>query len=263
MKKLKFLLLVVLLLTHRELCASHKNVDLANFEKKVYSQNGEDGVLKKIFSLLRIKRGYFVEFGVQDGNECNTRYLREVKHWSGLMMDGSNYRPEINLQQEFITAENINALFEKYSVPKEFDLLSIDIDLNDFYVWNAMSSQYRPKVVVIEYNAAFLPHEDKIVIYNPLGIWDATNYFGASILALFKLGQKKGYSLVYADSNGVNLFFIRNDLIASMKKKLINVNRIEAIYRSPKYGQGPNGGHFQDPFNRPFVTADLILKQGS
>jgi hypothetical protein len=235
-------------------------VHLSQFEARIHSQNGEDGVLLKIFDVLGIKKGYFVEFGVEDGKECNTRFLREACGWSGLMMDAGHYIPEINLQQEFIRADNINALFAKYGVPSEFDLLSIDIDYNDFYVWLAISSYYRPKVVVIEYNGTHLPHEDKVIVHDPNGMWDKTNYCGASILSLYKLGQIKGYSLVYAESRGVNLFFIRNDILKNLDCKFANTNKVSKIYRAPTFGPGPNGGHVQDPYNRPYVTADSILK---
>src|SRR5437016_2124767 len=102
-------------------------LDLARFEKKIYSQNGEDGVLQKIFTLIGTTNKYYVEFGTQDGSECNTRYLREHCGWIGLLMDNHHENPKINLQKETVTKDNINYLFGKYNVPKNFDLLSIDI----------------------------------------------------------------------------------------------------------------------------------------
>ena len=89
-------------------------LDLARFEKKIYSQNGEDGVLQKIFTLIGTTNKYYVEFGVEDGRECNTRILRGS--WTGLLMDGGYEDLEINLHQEFITAENVVDLFKKYDV---------------------------------------------------------------------------------------------------------------------------------------------------
>lgn len=231
-------------------------IDLSEHEFKKYSQNGEDGVIKKIFDCVGFTSRYYVEFGTESGVECNTRCLRE-NGWKGLLMDGEHYNPEIGLYKEFITAENINHLFEKYSVPTEFDLLSIDIDFNDFYIWHEISKKYRPRVVVIEYNATHFPNEDKIVEYNPHGRWDGTNYFGASMLALYRLGQFHGYSLVYADAQGVNLFFIRNDVIAEAAKNkhvFKNINEVRALYQAPKYSYGPNGGHRQDPYNRPYAS---------
>src|SRR5580700_10783467 len=115
-------------------------INLREYEKKTFSQNGEDGVLEAIFNTIGKTNQYYVEFGAENGVECNTKYLRDHHNWSGLLMDAAYQDGSINLQREFITAENINALFQKYSVPKQFDLLSIDIDFNDWYVWHAIDS---------------------------------------------------------------------------------------------------------------------------
>lgn len=235
-------------------------VDLEYYEKKFYSQNGEDGVTKAIFKCIGSTSKQFVEFGVEDGSECNTRYFREHLGWSGLMMDSEHENQGINLQREMITAENIVGLFQKYQVPLEFDLLSIDIDSNDFYVWNAVLQQYRPRVVIIEYNASHLPHEDKVVVYNPKARWDQSNYFGASILAYYKLGCRYGYSLVYADKRGVNLFFIRNDVLENCPYVFKNINSVEKIYKPPGYGRAPDGGHLSDPLNREYIRAEDVLR---
>jgi hypothetical protein len=236
-------------------------IDLNHFEKKIFSQNGEDGVLEKIFSVIGTTNSYYVEFGVENGAECNTRYLREKYGWNGLLMDGGYENKKINLRREFITAENINQLFSKYQVPKEFDLLSIDIDYNDFYIWQALGSEYRPRAVVIEYNPTHLPSEDKVVLYDAKGKWDGTNYYGASMLALYKLGRKKGYSLVHADAKAVNLFFIRNDIIANLGETFENINSPVKLYKRPKYGKGrgPNGGHRKDRKRRKYISSGIEI----
>lgn len=243
-----------------------KIIDPLEHEFRVYSQNGEDGVIQLIFYCIGTTSEYYVEFGTQNGLECNTRFLREQLGWKGLLMDGDWDIPEINLKKEFITADNINSLFEKYHVPDEFDLLSIDIDFNDFYIWHALSSKYRPRVVVIEYNGAYYPNEDKVVIYNPNYMWDYTNYSGASILALYNLGRSKGYSLVYANANGVNLFFIRDDVLKKLEKsgiRFLNTNNVQGIYKPSTYGIGPNRGHPQDSLNRPYTSSKAILENSS
>lgn len=237
--------------------SNEKKIDLSLYEKSVYSQNGEDGVLEKIFSLLEVTNSYFVEFGVENGLECNTRYLRKKYRWKGLMMDGRHFNPFINLQREFITAENINNLFQKYNIPQEFDLLSIDIDYNDFYIWNALDA-FRPRVVVIEYNGNHSPDEDKIALYNSHYMWDGTVYSSASILALYKLGRKKGYSLIYAEKNGVNLFFIRDDLIEKLALGNVifkDINNIKALYRLSRHSMPP------DPLKRSYTSAEQQLNE--
>jgi hypothetical protein len=239
----------------------HHDIDLSQFEKKIFSQNGEDGVILKIFRDIGAASQFFVEFGVENGQECNTRYLREYLHWRGLMMDAGHYAPQINLQQEFITAENINELFLKYQVPQEFDLLSIDVDFNDFYILKRILEKYSPRVIVAEYNATHSPDQDKVVIYNPTHFWDSTNYFGASILSLFKLARKHHYSLIYADNRGVNLFFIRDDVLKTSGISFKDTNNVEKIYKLPRYGTGPNGGHVSDPHNRDYISSETLINR--
>ena len=207
--------------------------DLNNFESTVYSQSGEDGILEAIFSRVGICNKFFVEFGVGDGHECNTRILREKQHWTGLLMDGRGLKPSL-VKQEFITAENINGLFKKYNVPDEFDLLSIDLDGNDYWVWKALSNQYSPRVVVIEYNASIPPAISRTIEYDAHFKWDGTDYFGASLLALVKLGSVKGYTLVGCNNFGVNAFFVRNDLMEDN----FEIRDIQELYRPPQYGKG-------------------------
>lgn len=227
-------------------------IDLRSSERKIYSQNGEDGVIEKIFEVIGTTSKVYVEFGVENGVECNTRYMRERYGFNGLLMDLNNENPHINLHKEFVTAENINQLFQKYNVPTEFDLLSIDIDYNDFYLWNAI--EYNPRVVVIEFNANHQPSEDKVVAYNPNHFWDTTTYFGASIMAMYKLGKAKGYSLVYAESTGVNLFFIRNDIIDQLAYTFKNINDPIKLHRVKVI-------HKPDHLKRPYLSADSIISQ--
>jgi len=105
-----------------------------------------------------------------------------------------------------VTAENINDLLQKYEVPVSFDLLSIDLDGNDYWVWRAV--RRRPRVVVIEYNAHIGPADSRVIAYDPAFRWAGTDYFGASLRALRDLGQQKGYALVYCESTGTNAFFV-------------------------------------------------------
>jgi hypothetical protein len=185
--------------------------DLAPFEKRYGSQNGEDGILEALFAAIGATNRFFVEFGVEDGSVCNTRRLRE-RGWSGLLMDPRD-PPAPGVAREFVTAENIEALLDKHGVPPEPDLLSIDVDGNDWWIWKAIVSR-RPRVVVIEYNAAQRPPRSVTIAYDPAFRWDGTDYFGASLAALEKLGREKGYALVGCDSRGVNAFFVREELCA-------------------------------------------------
>lgn len=203
---------------------------LALAERKVYSQNGEDGVIAAIFGLLGVTNRFFVEFGCEDATECNTRYLLE-NGWTGLLMDGNGVsrNPYATVHREYITAENINDLFRKYQVPESFDLLSIDIDGNDYWVWKAITS--RPRVVVIEYNAQVPAEDRKVIPYEPNFRWTGTDYYGASLLALRELAEQKAYSLVYCERAGVNAFFVADECLP---RNFVPCS-VAQLYRPPNY----------------------------
>jgi len=223
--------------------------NINRFEKRIYSQNGEDGIIRAIFYKIKTTNKFCVEFGTEDGYECNTRYLIKKSGWKFLHMDGGENLPN-SIKREFITAENINDLFKKYEVPKEFDLLSIDIDFNDYFVWKAIKD-YNPRVVIIEYNSSIPPTESKVIRYEAKRRSDGTNYFGASLLALSKLGKTKGYTLVACDSKGINAFFIRDDLILNQ----FEVKNVQKTFRAPKYGFKINGKYIGNPpSNESMIT---------
>jgi len=204
------------------------------FEKTVYSEKGEDGIIEYIFSVIGTTNKFFVEFGVGDGKVCNTRYLRE-KGWDGLLMDPKDNNHSF-IKKEFVTAENVHNLFEKYRVPKNFDLLSIDVDGNDYYIWKSINN-YNPRVVIIEYNSSYPPNESRVIEYDPNFHWDGTDYYGASLLALIKLAEEKGYTLVCCNNKGVNAFFLKDDLLNEKIKK----QDFNKLYRFPQYGEFVKG----------------------
>lgn len=223
--------------------------DLESREKKIRSQNGEDGVIEALFECVGETNRYFVEFGVGDASECNTAALLD-RGWKGLMMDLDDVcrNPLATIRRERVFAENINRLFSKYGVPEQFDLLSIDVDGIDFWVWREIAA--RARVVVIEYNSSIPPHESRAIVYEPGFIFGSTDYFGASLMALKKLGERKGYTLVYCDRHGVNAFFVANELLP----RGFEPRPIEEIYRPPNYfGRGLRWApdptrHMIDPF---------------
>jgi hypothetical protein len=184
--------------------------DLRAHERSIHSQSGEDGVLLRIFQCIGTSNRYFVEFGARDGRvESNTAHLRLDHGWTGLLMEGDRDRARDPVRSEFVTAENVNALFARYRVPTDFDLLSIDVDGNDYWIWKAIDG-YHPRVVVIEYNIFFGPSVHKTIPYRANFHWDKTPYHGASLAALDKLGRAKNYTLVHADSYAPNAFFVKN-----------------------------------------------------
>ena len=237
-------------------------MDLSVFEERIFSQNGEDGITIKLLELLYNgdnENKYYVEFGVESGRECNTRILWDRYKWKGLQMDGGHENQSINLRQEFITKENVVDLFRKYNVPDHINVLSVDIDFNDFYCLKEILKNYKCDILICEYNATHLPNEDKIVIYDKNGGWDGSNYFGVSLLSLTRLGEKYDYSLVYCDKKGVNCFFIHNDIIKNKNLNLKGMGDIMQIYRPGGYGKGPNGGHRACPLHRKYITFDEAI----
>jgi hypothetical protein len=199
-------------------------IDLNLYQCRVLSQWGQDGVLHKIFETIGTTNKYFVEFG-SSGNDSgmgNTAQLRRIG-FDGLLMDGWK-RPFNNdvldkiydVKIEFIKASNINELFKKYTVPHEFDFLSIDIDGQDFHVWNALDTQYKPRVVSIEINHHILPGVDKVMHIDEEYTWKGTQWFGSSVTAVKRLGIKKGYTLVATCMS--DAIFVRNDLIYNKEK---------------------------------------------
>ena len=204
--------------------------DLERFERKFTSQSGEDGVVAAIFAMVGVKDRFYVEFGCGDGLQCNTARLRR-QGWRGLLMDGmaEPAAPDTRIHREWIDADNINALFAKHGVPREFDLLSIDLDGNDYWVWQAL--EYRPRVVICEYNANLGPTERLAIPYEPDHQWDGTDHYGASLTALDHLAREKGYTLLYCNRTGVNAFFLRDDLVPPGPRR-----PLAEIYRPPNYG---------------------------
>jgi hypothetical protein len=190
---------------------------------QVCSQNQEDGMIQEVFRRIGVTDKVFAEVGVGNGIENNTSFLLS-QGWRGYWIDGDPGmlraiadRPDIGgecLQTlvSFVTRENIRGSFQQLGVPKEIDLLSLDIDQNTYYAWEGLD-QFCPRVVVVEYNGAIPPYVDWKVHYDPKRTFDGTLNSGASLKAFELLGRKLGYSLVGCDYLGVNAFFVRTDLV--------------------------------------------------
>ena len=206
---------------------------------KVFSQNDEDGIIHEIFDRIGTTNKVFIEFGVQDGLESNSHLLLHYG-WSGLWIEGSEvycdeiaikFKPVIENGQlrvcnAFITKDNINELFIKNGLSGEIDLLSIDIDGNDYYIWDAIK-EVNSRVIVVEYNAKFPPDLEWCQAYDASHVWMGSDWHGASLKALEKLGRNKGYRLVGTNLRGCNAFFVRNDLIKDLFYK---PETAEALY---------------------------------
>lgn len=182
----------------------------------LYAQNDEDGALLQILRCMggHGKKEYF-EFGSQDGSEVNTRVLRDLYGWKGHLLDGGNENPAIPLHQEFITPSNIASLLLKYQVSKDLDVLSVDVDYDDFWVIREiLLAGYKPRVLISEYNVNFASSWSVSVPAKPIGkeseiMFQGNCYFGVSATALMSLVQAFGYTPVF--TNMVNIMFVRLD----------------------------------------------------
>jgi hypothetical protein len=229
--------------------------DLTRYEWGVFSQNGEDGVLAEIFRRIGPGRREFVEFGVENGIEGNCVALADVFGWSGLFMEGDEtnalslgwkYRdsPAVRTAHAHVTAENVDELFAANAVSVEPDVVSIDVDGNDLWIWHALT-HCRPRVVVIEYNANLDHNRPLVQPYDPDWRWPGTDWFGASLGALDTVAARKGYRLVHTELAGVNAFYVREDLLGPFDA-LERVPRRSQNYGGTGYGHPPHpgGGHY-------------------
>ncbi len=225
---------------------------LQRFENQVFSQNGEDGVLAEIFRRIGTTDRTFLEIGVGDGLENNTAYLL-TQGWKGWWLDGDHEgmekakntfwqplaRGDLKLRETLITAENINGTLSELGVPNEFDLFSLDIDRNTYFVWRALK-HLRPRVILIEYNSHYPPHVEWTVEYKPELLYNATSYMGANLKAYEKLGAELGYALVGCETSGINAFFVRRDLCGD---KFAEPFTAENHYEPPRFFLLRRDGH--------------------
>src|ERR1035437_516911 len=232
----------------RQLAASG-STDLRANEFKAFSQNGEDGILQYLLRHIPIPNKVFVEFGVHNYKEANTRFLLRNNNWSGLVIDGSKANVDqiksdvlclmhgLRAECAFIDASNINDLIRKNGISGDIGLLSVDIDGNDFWVWRAIDV-IQPRIVIVEYNSLFGPSCPVSIPYDRAFQASKAHYsglyWGASISAFTHLGRQKGYRLVGSNSTGNNLFFVREDCIGPIRTLEPQEAWVRALFRISK-----------------------------
>jgi len=210
----------------------YKNINrLSEVEFQVYSQWGDDGIIQWLINKLDIKDKTFVEFGVQDYTESNTRFLLVNNNWEGLILDGSEENMQfakndrisnhhhLHAKCAFITKENINELLSNLPFDGELGLLSIDIDGNDYWIWKEITV-VNPAIVIVEYNAIFelnpwtIPYKaDWVRAYGT----QRMIFYGTSLQSICDLAEEKGYYFVGCNSAGNNAYFIRKDKIGDIR----------------------------------------------
>ena len=216
------------------------SVDLLSYASNEHSQGGEDGILGKLFELMRVERGYFVEFGAWDGMHLSNTYALYRKGWSGCYIEGDPTRfsrLQRNVTDDGVAKVNafvapdgensFDSIMTRVNAPREIDLLSIDIDSDDLAIWRSVST-YLPKVVIIEYNST-IPFDT--LFENVRG-----KNWGNSALSLVKLGEKKAYDLVCATNT--NLIFLKRDLNREIGLHTFDLN---AVVGKTRYFWGYDG----------------------
>ncbi len=229
----------------------YENIQDAEF--KVFSQFGDDGILQYLVEQTRPEVETFIEFGVQDYSEANTRFLLLNNNWRGLILDGDlqamtalhskdiYWRHDLTCEGAFITRENVNQLFSDNGFSGEIGLLSVDIDGNDYWVWEAINV-VNPVIVTVEYNSVFGAEHAITIPYDPAfnrtSAHSSNLYWGASLKALCVLAEKKGYSFVGCNSAGNNAHFVRKDKTG--KIPVINVEQgyVESKFRESRGKDG-------------------------
>src|SRR5579871_3930165 len=211
----------------RQLTRNEPIESIADVEYRVFSQWGEDGIIDWLVSHVDLPNHRFVEFGVGSFEESNCRFLLQNQNWQGLVFDSSSQNIErlrgsslywmydVTARQAFITVDNINDLISSAGFEGPIGILSVDIDGNDYWVWDAINC-VSPAIVICECNPIFGDQAPLVVPYDAgferLRRHHSGLYFGASIRALEQLASRKGYVFLGTCSNGINGFFVQEAL---------------------------------------------------
>jgi hypothetical protein len=208
----------------------HSKIENSGF--RVFSQWDEDGIIQFLINKVKIRKKIFIEFGIENYTQSNTRFLLTNNNWSGLVIDGDikniNYvkrdpiywATKLKAHHSFIDRDNINKIISDQGISGQIGILSIDIDGVDYWVWEAINI-VSPDIVICEYNNIFGEKMNVSVPYDKNFIRDNAHYskiyYGASLTSLYNLAIKKGYKLVSSNSAGNNIFFVKDELMGDLK----------------------------------------------
>lgn len=198
----------------------------------IYSQNGEEAIIDNILSNCGKSTEFFVELGAGDGYHLSNGRNFLERGWKGIMIDADN-RGNEEVKQHKITRENVNELLGLHNCPKEFDFLSIDLDGNDYWILEKILTEYKPKLIIAEFNASFPPNESKTIKYDANFSWEGDTYFGFTLKAGMKLAEKCGYSPILQHAD-MNLFMLRSDYAENFKAEIINYNQSDYFKKSER-----------------------------
>ena len=245
---------------------SPRELPLSKYERYVSDDrvSPDEGVIEYLMNTIKPEYKYCIEFGARDGLRAHTSFLIQKYSFSALYLEGDqeaaarlvqNFadNPGVRTEQTFITRENIEDIFRRNEVPESPFILLIDMDGNDYYIWESIT-HYSPQVVSIEYNPGYRPPERFVIDYEKDFVWSGDDYYGASMQSLVDLARKKGYQLVHCSSGGDNLFFVKDEYYPLLG---IQNNFEDRLYQLPQYGKNgraSNGkGHPISKRNSTFI----------
>ncbi len=224
------------------------NTDFRQVGFKVFSQFDEDGIIQYLINHVPIQNKTFIEFGVENYEESNTRFLLLNDHWKGMVLDACAsdihyiqqdpiyWQYDLQAKCTWITRDNINELLRGAGFGKDVGLISIDIDGNDYWIWDAIQS-VSPRIVIIEYNSLFglqpiaVPYKEN---FNRTEAHYSNLYYGASLGALEYLAQKKGYLLLGSNILGHNAFFVRADVAGDFRGLGLREAYVQSKFRESR-----------------------------
>lgn len=246
---------------------------LSDYEFKVFSQWGEDGIIQHLITHLDIPNRTFIEFGIEDFSESNCRFLMMKDHWQGYVIDGSKanisrlrssyyfWRHPLTAQSAFVTRENIDTLLQESGFGLQPGLLSVDLDGVDWHVLDALR-HWRPSILVVEYNEIFGFDRAVSVPYDPAFVRASAHfsnlYWGASLPAFVHLAKEMGMALVGINGAGSNAFFVQRELLNDR----VTETTLDACRRPASFSDSRNAAGrltFLRGVARRNVIADLPL----
>ncbi|MDX1994896.1 MAG: hypothetical protein SF029_21105 [bacterium] len=259
---------------HTRLHQTTTFMSLHEAEFKVFSQFGEDGIIQYLLRHVPIENPVFVEFGVGDYQESNTRFLLTHNNWRGLIIDGGTrhldfiqhsryqWRHQIDALSAFITRETINALIASRGIQGDIGLLSIDLDGIDYWILDVMEI-VSPRILITEYNSAYGAEAAVTVPYQPdffvTKAHPSNLYWGASLAAFCQLAERKGYRFVGSNSAGHNAFFVREDVLGDLPTPTVEQGYVQSRF---SVSVDPQTGQFNRVFDHQQqlrIIADMPL----
>lgn len=228
-----------------------ENIHKAEF--KIFSQWGDDGIINFLINYLDIDEKSFIEFGVENYTECNTRFLLVNDNWKGLIIDGSEnhmnsvkndnifWRHDLTAIANFVTVENIDEIFLNNNFGGKLGILHIDIDGNDYWIWNKIKS-VDPTIVIMEYNSIYGFDKPYTTPYKADFVRTEAHYsnlfYGSSLLSLCDLAEEKGFAFIGCNSNGNNAYFVKKDKAKNLKFLTAEEGYVESKFAESRNENG-------------------------